>query len=180
MAYIDGPDVGMRLARASITPRDAVRWAAQVASALAHAHAQGIVHRDVKPGNVLVDARGNAFLTDFRRRPLRGRPRGGRSRIGTPGFMAPEQASGGQVTFAADQYALGRTLLDMLMGKHMPLADAALTTEAPAGHPSAASRGGSPSDRSGAGGAVAVDGRVRGSARDGSEGGEGVDALRIS
>jgi hypothetical protein len=115
MAYVDGSDLAHRM-QTPIAPRVAVRYALQIASALAHAHAHGVVHRDVKPSNILVDRRGNAYLTDFGLAALLDDDdETSQDRAGTPAFMAPEQA-GGEVGPAADQYALGRTLLELLAG----------------------------------------------------------------
>jgi len=115
MGYVDGPNLAQRV-QSGIEPTVAVSVTLQVASALAHAHAQGVVHRDVKPGNILLDASGNAFLADFglaiflHEESLEGKT----LRAGTPGYMAPEQMRGLSVGPAADQYGLGRTLLEML------------------------------------------------------------------
>src|SRR5205085_272947 len=122
MAYVDGADLGQRVARGAIVPRDAVVWTLQIASALAHAHARGIVHRDVKPSNILIDGRGNALLADFGAAHFLDDAGHDRARIGTPAYMAPEQESGAPITAAADQYALARTLLEMLCG-HRPSAN---------------------------------------------------------
>ena len=114
-AFVDGHDLARRL-QTPIDPAAAVRYVVQIASALAHAHANGVVHRDVKPSNILIDARENAYLADFGLAAiLDDADIASIDRAGTPAFMAPEQARG-QVSPAADQYALGRTLLEMLAG----------------------------------------------------------------
>jgi hypothetical protein len=103
----------------------------QIASALAHAHAHGVVHRDVKPSNILVDTAGNAFLADFGLAIL---PEAldDEHRVGTPAFMAPEQARGEPAGPAADQYALARTLTEMLVGGTLPIGAAEALAELPA------------------------------------------------
>ncbi|MEM6992981.1 MAG: serine/threonine-protein kinase, partial [Myxococcota bacterium] len=100
----------------------ATRLAADVARGLAAAHARGIVHRDIKPGNIMiaeVGGRSVARIMDFGIAQLRGvGPRltmtGGA--VGTPGYLAPEQLAGGEVTAAADIFSLGVTLYEMLSG----------------------------------------------------------------
>jgi serine/threonine-protein kinase len=88
----------------------------QTGRALQVAHAAGLVHRDVKPGNILVDRNGNAFLGDFGMATLPEDQPEQVVRGGTPGFMAPEQARGEAVGPAADQYALARTIVEILVG----------------------------------------------------------------
>jgi serine/threonine protein kinase len=136
-AYIDGPNLAQRLST-PIEPASAIRIAVQIASALAHAHVHGVVHRDVKPGNVLLDSAGNGYLADFGLAMLAGESLEGRSlRAGTPGYMAPEQRLGMIATPAADQYALGRTLLEMLVGSSLPESDAEALAALPRSLPSA-------------------------------------------
>src|SRR5262249_17499097 len=116
-AYADGGDLARRL-HTPLPAADAVRLTLQVAAALEHAHARGVVHRDVKPGNILLDRRGNAFLADFGLAFVAGGT--GHHAAGTPQYMAPEQ-HGGVATAAADQYALARTLMEMLVGERVPV-----------------------------------------------------------
>ncbi|MBI3204434.1 MAG: protein kinase [Myxococcales bacterium] len=116
MAYVDGPNLAERVMN-GIEPALALSYTLQIASALAHAHGLGVVHRDVKPGNILLDSLGNAFLGDFGLATLAGESLDGSTlRAGTPGYMAPEQVRGVGVGPLADQFALGRTLLEMLAG----------------------------------------------------------------
>lgn len=93
----------------------------QVGSALDYAHSQGILHRDIKPGNVLVDAENNAYLTDFGIAKIvedvSALTQSG-GIVGTPAYMAPEQCMGStDIGPAADQYALGIILYEMLTGR---------------------------------------------------------------
>lgn len=115
--YIDGQDLARRL-RTPMDPATAIRLVRQIASALSHAHERGLVHRDVKPANVLLDKGGNAYLSDFGLVAFE-EERPGVS-AGTPAYAAPEQWSAEPVSAAADQYALGRTLCEMLAGTALP------------------------------------------------------------
>ena len=94
------------------------RICAQVATALDYAHRQGVVHRDVKPDNVLFDEDGNAILTDFGIATARfhGRLTAGGRAMGTPHYMAPEQAMGKTLDGRADLYAIGVMLYECLVG----------------------------------------------------------------
>lgn len=145
MAYIDGPNLAQRLASA-VEPSFALRVFLQIASALSHAHERGVVHRDVKPSNVLLDRHGNAYLGDFGLALLAEdhHADGTDLRVGTPGYMAPELLRGMPATPASDQYALARTLLEMLAGRlptaHPSQALAFLADDAPGALRSALTR----------------------------------------
>jgi DNA-binding NarL/FixJ family response regulator len=123
MRYVEGTDLGALLARESaLDPARAVGLIAQVAGALDVAHSRGLVHRDVKPTNVLIAMRnGNehAFLTDFgltkRSEGDAGLTKPGFA-MGTADYMAPEQARGADVDGRADVYALGCVLYKTLTG----------------------------------------------------------------
>ena len=125
MAYYPGETLRERITRAPLAPGDALRIGAQVASALAAAHAAGIVHRDVKPANVLFDADGAAQLADFGIAKLLESPEVITRdwAVGTPAYMSPEQARGDAVDPSADLWALGVMLHEMLTG-HRPRAGA--------------------------------------------------------
>lgn len=91
---------------------------AQVGDALGYAHRHGVVHRDVKPGNILIDDDGWAVVTDFgiaKVPELEGLTLTGVA-VGTPTYMSPEQGTGSEVTGAADQYSLGVVAYEMLAG----------------------------------------------------------------
>jgi serine/threonine protein kinase/tetratricopeptide (TPR) repeat protein len=103
-------------------PRRAVALLAKVARALQYAHEQGILHRDLKPGNILLDARGEPMVSDFglaKWLEPTGRLTRTPSIFGTPGYIAPEQVNGsdGKLTAAADVYGLGAVLFDLLSGR---------------------------------------------------------------
>jgi len=103
----------------------------QVAAALAHLHRRGVVHRDVKPGNVLLEADGTARLCDTGlARPLAEGATVTESQmvVGTPAYMAPEQATGADLTAASDVYGLGLTLSTCLTGKVPLEGDTAVAT----------------------------------------------------
>jgi serine/threonine-protein kinase len=144
MEYVDGKTVADRLAGGlRFSDDEVLALAADLSAGLAHAHAMGIVHRDVKPHNVLIGPDGMSKLTDFgiaRALEDHGLTEVG-TVLGTAQFMAPEQAAGSPVGPAADVFALGAVLRhvagDSLPTKLEPLVEAALSTE-PAARPSAA------------------------------------------
>ena len=110
--------VGERLDRSGLGDEQAVRAIAAVCDALAHAHARGIVHRDVKPSNILVADDGAVTLTDFgiaRDEDARDQTVDERV-LGTLSYMAPEQAAGTQATGATDVWAAALTLYTQLTG----------------------------------------------------------------
>ena len=102
-------------------PTDAARLVAKVARAVHHAHQRGVLHRDLKPGNILFDDQGEPFVTDFGLSRSLEDPAsltGSHGPLGTPSFMAPEQASGDQpITVAADIWGLGAILCHLLTGR---------------------------------------------------------------
>jgi serine/threonine-protein kinase len=121
MPCLPGPDVGRLIARqGALDPAQALRIAGQVGAALDYAHQQGLIHRDVKPSNVLLDERGDAILTDFGIAKVVNEStvltRTGAS-VGTPHYMAPEQWTTGRVDARSDLYALGVMLYQMLTGQ---------------------------------------------------------------
>jgi len=111
MAYVEGETVEQRVLRTGpLTPLEVARLLRDVAWALAYAHARGVIHRDIKPDNILFDAgTGRAMVTDFGIAwvdGLRGNT-GPHTVFGTPEFMSPEQALGGVVDGRSDTYSLG-------------------------------------------------------------------------
>lgn len=124
MRFIESTDLGHYLARHDrLEARDAARFISQVAAALDAAHARGLVHRDVKPANVLVagtDHNEHLYLTDFgvtkQLSDVGPGPTATGGFVGTLNYIAPEQVTGGQVDARADVYALGCVLYQLLTG----------------------------------------------------------------
>jgi serine/threonine-protein kinase len=120
MRLLTGGSLAERVRRGPLAPREAATLLREVADALDHAHARGIVHRDVKPANVLLDGAGRAYLADFGiARMLEGSPVVTATGLiqGSPSYMAPEQAMGAKVDRLADVYALGVMAFECLTGR---------------------------------------------------------------
>ena len=118
MEYIDGEDLASLLRRIGRLPSDkALELARQLCAGLAAAHERKVLHRDLKPANVLIDGRGRAHLADFGLANLTDQRRDTREVAGTPGYMAPEQQEGREVTTRTDVYALGLVLYEMFTGQ---------------------------------------------------------------
>ncbi len=119
MDLVEGEALDHRLDRGPLPVDDALRIARHVALGLEAAHARDVVHRDLKPANVLIDAAGNAYISDFGvARSIAGSTRGATAGIvGTPDYLSPEQARGEAVGPRSDLYALGLILHEMLTGE---------------------------------------------------------------
>jgi protein kinase-like protein len=122
MRLVDGPSLRQLFVKRQRLPIDtAVGIARQVADALGYAHQQGVVHRDVKPDNILLDAGGHVLVTDF---GIAKAAEAASSKqlttegmvVGTPQYMSPEQATGDKVGTRSDIYSLGIVLYEMLAG----------------------------------------------------------------
>jgi serine/threonine protein kinase len=99
MEYVDGEDLGSLLRRIGRLPGDkAVEIARKLCAGLAAAHAKGILHRGLKPANVMIDGRGQVLIMDFGLAALADQVDGAEVRNGTPAYMAPEQLAGREVT----------------------------------------------------------------------------------
>ena len=127
MACVDGDNLGTRLSKRGPMPvADVRRVITEVGEALAYAHARGVIHRDIKPDNILMDGvDGRALVTDFGiARAVSGDGDSARLTatgiaIGTPAYMSPEQASGDRdVDGRSDLYSLGIVAYEMLVGEH--------------------------------------------------------------
>jgi serine/threonine-protein kinase len=122
MEYFPGMDLRAKLKTRKILPLDeSLDIALQIANGLAFAHSQGIVHRDIKPGNILLDTRGRVKLTDFGIAAALDEASitSPGQIIGTPEYMSPEQASGLEMSGQTDLYSLGIVLYEMIVG-HSP------------------------------------------------------------
>ena len=118
MEYVDGEDLASLLRRIGRLPADkAVDIARQLCAGLAAAHERGVLHRDLKPDNVMLDGRGKVRITDFGLAGLAESFRGDEVRSGTPAYMSPEQLAGREVTAASDIYSLGLLLYELFTGR---------------------------------------------------------------
>jgi serine/threonine protein kinase len=119
MEYLEGGSLEERLNHGRPATGEVLRWLEQAAAALDAGHAAGVVHRDVKPGNLLLDGRGNVHVADFGvasavgldSLTLTG------TVLGTAGYLSPEQAQGQRATPASDRYALGVVAYELLTGR---------------------------------------------------------------
>jgi sugar lactone lactonase YvrE len=138
MKYLSGGSLASRITELRNDPRHGVKVLAQVARAVHHAHQRGILHRDLKPHNIMLDDQGQPFVTDFglakfsqvaeRQRTDSGLTQTG-AILGTPSYMSPEQALGNKdVTVASDIYSLGAILYEMLTGMRPYQGESAMDT----------------------------------------------------
>jgi serine/threonine-protein kinase len=137
---LTGGTLADRIRTGAVDRGDALRWLTQAAQALDAAHAAGIVHRDLKPANLLLDGRGDLRVADFgiaRDDELTAITELGLV-LGTPGYMAPEQASGLEVTPASDRYALAAVAAQLLPGVGEAVIRRALDADPARRYPSAA------------------------------------------
>ena len=125
MEYLDGGSVHDRLRAGRVPSEQALAWLSQTAEALDAAHAQGVVHRDVKPANLLLDRDGEVYVSDFGIASAAGQDTltlpG--TVLGTIGYLAPEQARGEPASPASDRYALGVVAFELLSGRRPFAAD---------------------------------------------------------
>jgi len=129
MGFLAGESLYSAILQGRLKPTRAIEIASQVADALSAAHAAGVVHRDLKPRNIMLTEDGRAKIVDFgigkTSRPapgaedptIEGPVTDTLSAAGTPGYMAPEQVAGRPLDFRADQFALGSILYEMLTGR---------------------------------------------------------------
>ncbi|MCI2423917.1 serine/threonine protein kinase [Saccharopolyspora sp. K220] len=120
MALVDGRTLADVISAGPLPPQRVAELGSHLADVLAHVHDNGIVHRDVKPSNVLIAGDGRAYLADFgisRLVDAAARMTSSGLIVGTATYMAPEQVSGAEVSYPADVYALGLVLLECVTGK---------------------------------------------------------------
>src|SRR5204863_7215719 len=126
MKFVEGGQLDELIRREPMPPRRAAELIAKVARTVHYAHEHGILHRDIKPGNILLDKNGEPHLTDFglaRLVETESTVTRTMEVLGTPSYMAPEQAAGSNaaLTSATDVYGLGAVLYQLLTG-HPPFA----------------------------------------------------------
>ena len=129
MEYLAGGSVHDRLREGAVAPGEALEWLTQAGQALDRAHAEGVVHRDVKPANLLIDRSGAICVTDFGIASTTGvdtltLPG---TVLGTAGYLSPEQARGESATAASDRYGLAVVAFELLTGRRPFEADTAAT-----------------------------------------------------
>ncbi len=119
MRYMPGGSLTQWIAKGKFSLEDAARIIERVASALAYAHKNGVVHRDLKPDNILFDNNGDPFISDFGVAKFTDSATNmtGSGIIGTPAYMSPEQAQGEPVDNRSDIYGLGVIIFQMLSGQ---------------------------------------------------------------
>ncbi|MGK0186693.1 MAG: serine/threonine protein kinase [Verrucomicrobiales bacterium] len=120
MEYIEGEDLGSLLRRIGRLPGDkAISLAQQLCAGLQAAHGEGLLHLDLKPGNLMIDQRGDLRVTDFGLARMTHEAAAEKRRSGTPAYMAPEQLLHGDASERSDLYAAGLILYEMFTGQRM-------------------------------------------------------------
>ena len=118
MEYVDGEDLAALLKRIGRLPVDkGIEIARKLCAGLAAAHAKGVLHRDFKPANIMIDAGGEVRIMDFGLAAVANELDAKDIRSGTPAYMAPEQLAGREATVQSDLYALGLVLYELFTGK---------------------------------------------------------------
>jgi serine/threonine protein kinase len=117
MRFLGGGSMAQLIRRGVPKLKDIDKPFKQVSEALDYAHQQGIIHRDLKPGNIMLDENGNAYLSDFGIARVLGSNLTGSAIIGTPAYMSPEQAHGGNIDARSDIYSLGIVLFELITGR---------------------------------------------------------------
>jgi tetratricopeptide (TPR) repeat protein/predicted Ser/Thr protein kinase len=131
MEYLEGQDLrGYLKEKGKMTPEEAVLVIVQICRALEAAHSEGVIHRDLKPQNIMLDANGRAYVMDFgiaRSAYLPGMTQTG-ALVGTPEYMSPEQAKGEKIGERSDLFSLGVILYELLIGQSPYYSETPLAT----------------------------------------------------
>jgi serine/threonine protein kinase/tetratricopeptide (TPR) repeat protein len=131
MEYLEGQDLRAVLReKGKLTPQEAARVILQICRALEAAHSEGVIHRDLKPQNIMLDQKGRAYVMDFgiaRSAYLPGMTQTG-ALVGTPEYMSPEQAKGEKLDERSDLFSLGVILYELLVGQSPYYSDTPLAT----------------------------------------------------
>ncbi len=119
MEFVDGTTLREKLATPSLRLETVITYATQIGDALQEAHSKGIVHRDIKADNIMVNSKNQVKVMDFGLAKIKGSLKLTRtsSTVGTLGYMAPEQIQGGDVDARSDLFAFGAVLFEMLAGR---------------------------------------------------------------
>ncbi len=119
MEFIEGRDLSSLIAERKLAPEESIQVMRQVCRALEAAHAEGVIHRDLKPQNIMLDKRGKVSVMDFglaRSVEMHGMTRTG-AMMGTPAYMSPEQARGQKIDARSDLFAFGIIFYELLTGQ---------------------------------------------------------------
>jgi tetratricopeptide (TPR) repeat protein/predicted Ser/Thr protein kinase len=131
MEYLEGQDLrGVLREKGKLPPEEAAKIILQICRALEAAHGEGVIHRDLKPQNIMLDANGRAYVMDFgiaRSAYLPGMTQTG-ALVGTPEYMSPEQAKGEKLDERSDLFSLGTILYELIVGQSPYFSDTPLAT----------------------------------------------------
>ncbi|MBL8232559.1 MAG: protein kinase [Bryobacterales bacterium] len=124
MEYVTGGTLLDRMRQGGLTADDALEWLEQSAAALDYAHSKGVLHRDVKPANIMIDATGRVRIMDFGIARITAQQTMKQTSVmGTPAYMAPEQVANKSISAASDQFSLAVLAYELLSGKKPFAAD---------------------------------------------------------